>query len=169
MSDKELYDRIEAYFNAHNFNAQLLSYGACGIRNFESDNNTTTIEYVKVSLESLLKAYKTTRSQIKHLDDWIKEGSVRIPKVSSSNNHDILQQEEILVEPWKIKSYYISHTLTSHYHLHPKLVDTDDGGVEYTFLCPICYKEYKVGKCYKLSITAGINFGNYQRITELES
>ena len=62
LSDKERYDRIEAYFNAHNFNAQLLSCGACGICNFESDNDTATIEYVKVSLESLPNVYKMTRS-----------------------------------------------------------------------------------------------------------
>ena len=69
LSDKERYNRIESYFNAHNFNAQLLSCGACGIRNFESENHTATIEYVKVSLESLPKAYEMSSSQVKHLDD----------------------------------------------------------------------------------------------------
>ena len=81
MSDKEQYEILEAYFNAHNFNAQLLSYGACGIRNFESDNDTATIKYVKVLLESLPKAYEMTSSQIKCIDNWIKESSIRIPKV----------------------------------------------------------------------------------------
>ena len=99
LSDKECYDRIEAYFNAHNFNAQLLSCGACGIRNFESENDTATIEYLKVSLESLPKAYEISSSQVKRLDDWIKEGPITIPTVSSSFNNIISQQEEIQVEP----------------------------------------------------------------------
>ena len=107
-------------------------------------------------------------SQVKRLDDWIKVGPITIPTVSSSFNNITSQQEEVQVEPWRIKSYYLSDTLQCYYHLHPELVDIDDGGVEYTFLCPRCYKEYKEDKCYKLSIAAGIDFGNYQRITELE-
>ena len=79
LSNKEQYNIIESYFNV-----QLLSCGACGICNYESDNDTATIEYIKVSLESLPKAYEMTSSQMKRLDDWIKEGSVRILTVSSS-------------------------------------------------------------------------------------
>lgn len=35
LTDKELYNRIESYFKAHNFSASLLSCGAYGIREFE--------------------------------------------------------------------------------------------------------------------------------------
>ena len=34
LSDKELYDRIESYFKAHNFSSPLFSCGACGIQEF---------------------------------------------------------------------------------------------------------------------------------------
>ena len=58
LSDKEIYDRIESYFKAHNFSASLFSCGACGIREFESENESASIQYTKVTLESLPKVYK---------------------------------------------------------------------------------------------------------------
>ena len=89
LIDKELQNRIESYFKAHNFDTSLLSCGACGIRNYESENDTASIKYTRVSLESLLKVYAITTYQMKNLDDWMKEGVVTIPKGYSSNNENI--------------------------------------------------------------------------------
>ena len=97
----------------------------------------------------------------------MKEGPVTIPKVYSSNNNNISQQKEIQAELWRIKSYYKSDELRCYYHLHPELVDVDNAGNEYTFLCPRCYKFHKNNTCYKLSIAAGVDFGNYYRIDGL--
>ena len=63
-----------------------------------------------------------------------------------------------------MKSYYKSDKLRCYYHLHPELVDVDNVGNESTFFCPRCYKAYKNDTCYKLSISAGVYFGNYHRI-----
>ena len=167
LSDKELYSRIESYFKAHNFNTSLLSCGACGIRNFESENDTASMKYTRVFLESLPEVYKMNSYQKKNLDDWINKGIITIPKVYNSNNDNISQQEEIQVEPWRIKSYYKSDKLGYHYHLHPELIDVDNSGKESTYFCPRCYKSYEDNTCYKLSIAAGVDFGNFHRINGL--
>ena len=91
MTDKELYNWIESYFKAHNFDTSLLSCGACGICNFELQNDTASIKYTRVSLESLPKVYEITSSQMKNLNDWMKEGLVTISKGYSSNNDNISQ------------------------------------------------------------------------------
>ena len=125
------------------------------------------MKYTRVSLELLLEVYKMTNYQKKNLDDWMKEGLVTIPKEYNYDDDNILQQEVIQVEPWRIKSYYKSDKLRCYYHLHPELVDTDNTGNESTFLCPRCYKSYEDDTCYKLSIAAGVDFGNYHRINGL--
>ena len=99
LSNKELYSRIESYFKAHNFNTSLLSCGACGIRNFESENDTASMKYTRVFLESLPEVYKMNSYQKKNLDDWINEGLVTILKEYNCNNENISQQEVIQVEP----------------------------------------------------------------------
>ena len=47
------------------------------------------------------------------------------------------------------------------------MVNVDNVRNESTFLFPRCYKAYENNKCYKLSIFAGIDFGNYHRIIDL--
>ena len=106
LTDKELYNRIESYFKAHSFSASLLSCGACCIREFELENDTTSIQYTKVTLESLLEVYKMNSIDQKKLGDWIAEGPITIPKVDSNNDNDNPEEEEFLVEPWRIMSFY---------------------------------------------------------------
>ena len=65
LTDKELYNQIESYLKTHNFDILLLSCGACGIRNFELQNNTVSIKYIRVSLELLPNVYVMTTYQIK--------------------------------------------------------------------------------------------------------
>ena len=69
FTNKELYDLIELYFKAHKFDTLLLICRACGIRNFQSENDTTSINCKKVSLQSLRKVCKMTIYQKKNLDD----------------------------------------------------------------------------------------------------
>ena len=54
-----------------------------------------------------------------------------------------------------------------YYQLYPELVDIDNAGNEYTFLCLRCYKAYKNDICYILSISTSVDFGNYHRINNL--
>ena len=42
-----------------------------------------------------------------------------------------------------MKYYYKSDELRLYYYLYLELVDVDNAGNEYTFLCPRCYKAYK--------------------------
>ena len=167
LTDKELYNRIESYFKAHNFSTSLLSCGACGIREFESENDTASIQYTKVTLESLPEVYKMNSIDKKKLHDWIAEGPITIPKVDSNNDNDNSEEEEILVEPWRIMSFYKSDDSNFYYYLHPELVNKNNTEKESTYLCPRCYKAYKNDTCYKFSIAAGIDFGNFHRINGL--
>ena len=167
LTDKELYNQIESYFKAHNFSTSLLSCGACGIREFESENDTASIQYTKVTLESLPEVYKMNSIDKKKLHDWIAEGPITIPKVDSNNDNDNSEEEEILVEPWRIMSFYKSDDSNFYYYLHPELVNKNNTEKESTYLCPRCYKAYKNDTCYKFSIAAGIDFGNFHRINGL--
>lgn len=103
----------------------------------------------------------------KKLGDWIAEGPITIPKVYSNNNNTNPEEEEFLVEPWRIMSFYKSDDLNFYYYLYPELVNKNNSGKETTYLCPRCYKSYENDTYYKLSIAAGIDFGNFRRINGL--
>ncbi|KAL3931624.1 MAG: hypothetical protein SGBAC_011222 [Bacillariaceae sp.] len=154
LTDKELYAVSEKFYKAHDFNARMYSCGTCGIRQFESVNESATIEYHKVVLESLPDVYKYSEEADAKLFDLI--------------HRRLHEQETSPLKPWKMISYYTSEKLECTFHLHPELVEKDGNGKEFTLVCPRCWKAINNGTAYKLSVAMGVDFGNWQRVSGLE-
>ena len=169
LSDKELVDLIETYFQAHDFNAAFYGCGACGIRQLESNYGSASIEYNKVHLSNLSqKHYRLTAKEESDLEEMQAKGPIEIEVPGDSDEEaESCHFDQVKLEPWKIKSYYRSSDDNCLYHLHQELISRDDSNKEYTMFCPRCYKAHLSGECYKLSIAAGVDFGNYKRVKGL--
>jgi len=68
--------------------------------------------------------------------------------------------------PWQIKSVY-KNASGILYHLHPELADIDEHGIESIKVCATCIMKLKK-RIPPLSIAAGIDFGYYRRLKDLE-
>jgi len=71
------------------------------------------------------------------------------------------------LQAWKVKSVYEARSGIL-YHLHPELVDIDEAGIESVRLCPTCLSKLKGKEKPPLSIAAGIDFGYYWQLKDLE-
>ena len=67
----------------------------------------------------------------------------------------------------KLRSAYDSDTLSTTFHLHPELVDTDTNQEEFTFLCQSCHKACCQGSKSEApsnSIASGVDLGDAKRL-----
>ncbi|CAJ1966338.1 unnamed protein product [Cylindrotheca closterium] len=133
LSEDELQEIIKRYVDAYSFCSELLACGACGIRQYESDNSSATIKYHQVRLSQLPHVYRYDAAQHLRLDQMKEKGLLQIPDVSGTRR--------IAIEPWKAVSHFVSPEDGATYHLHPELVtlvhnDKGEACAAYTNLCP---------------------------------
>jgi len=70
--------------------------------------------------------------------------------------------------PWKVCSLYEA-TDGIFYHLHPELVDVErNSGIASVKVCPTCLKQLQQKHLPRLSIAAGVDFGYYRRLENLQ-
>jgi len=166
LDSKELYKLFDTFYKRHSFTENSLwSCGMCGIRELQSKEVSHPSKcYRRIILENLTETEKKliqyTEDQEEKFQTLVGRGSVLVPADASENNN-------LEIKPWEAISYYEHHDVSSEcvrYHLHRELVDVDSDGKTGTWLCPTCYKQLNKGMKPKLSITAGVDFGNFGRI-----
>ena len=157
LSDDELLETIQNFYNDHSFtDLNLVSCGACGIREYESRN----IKYQKVMLKELPSEFRYNVTDEQKLQTVVDQGEV------TGDYNGI----PYTLKPWNGISYYVDYTSESFtkYHLHPELVTQSPKKETYTMFCPICYKALQKGIPSKFSIAKGGDFGKFHRIAGLD-
>ena len=132
LSNEELYERIESFFETHAFGANLYSCGACGIREYESNQENCKKIYKRFNVTELPSVYRYSVQQLQRLQQLKAKGPI---KVCASDG------TEFKMEPWKIISYFECPHSGDVYHLHPELVETENAnnnGIQCssTMICP---------------------------------
>ena len=155
LSSQELINLVSRFSGRHSFtDTALLSCGACGFRDMQSPR----VKYCEWSLDGL-GVLKYNQLDCDKLNCLIEKGGFTIPVDE--------ERRQKFICPWKFISYY--KTINGDFdHLHPVLVDIDSntGGIS-TTLCSTCYGKISRGLIPRLSIAAGVDFGNPSRIKEL--
>ena len=159
LSDDELHSILDTFLRRHCYTQpNLYSCGACGLRQFERDEEPR-LKYERCSLddENLTTLLYTEKEHQDFLQYKLTRGSkLQIPLDDSGklNNVDV----------WKAISVY-TDSQDHFWHLHPELVHKDPHtGKETTMLCPDCMDSLKHRKRPKLSIASGLDFCNYSRL-----
>ena len=147
---------VDEFIQHHGRQANLLSCGLCGMREYEK---TTQGEYKQVEINNLPDCVKLSEEQT---SDFNKAKAEPPVPVYSDSSHNVKH-----VHLWKAKSVYEHREENGDitcYHLHPELVETDDG-IAKTCVCPACYKSvFENGQPAKFSIARGVDFGSYFRL-----
>jgi len=159
LSDQELGNLIKKFSMNHSYtNGNLYACAACGIRQLEQLH--PKIEYVSIQLNNaLLKSLQYTDDQKNGFCNEQQLHGLQVP----CND----QGHFMTLHAWKVKSVYEARS-GIFYHLHPELIDIDEAGIESVHLCPTCFSKLEGGKKPQLSIAAGIDFGYYRWLKDLE-
>jgi len=159
LSDEELGNLIKKFSINHSYtDGNLYACGACGMRQLEQLH--PKIEYVSIPLmNDLFKSLQYTDDE---KNGFCNEQQLHELQVPCDD-----QGHFMTLHAWKVKSVYEARSGIL-YHLHPELVDIDEAGIESVRLCPTCLSKLKESKKPPLSIAAGIDFGYYRRLKDLE-
>ena len=164
LTDEELEAMLRKFAEDHTYtNANLMSCGACGIREFERPAGPK-LEYKTMMLDATNPSaaiFQYTDEEKIHFQSEMANSSVVIPIDEIDN-----QWCQKTVEVWKAKSVFVKEETdgsTSLWHLHPELVEPC-GSFYCTKLCPHCADQANKNKRPKLSIAAGVDFGYYKRL-----
>jgi len=161
LTDQELGSLIKKFQNNHSYtDGNLYACACCGYRQLEQLE--PKIEYTCIKItdnEPLLKVLHCNESQTRALHNEQQLCGLHIP--SDDNGHFTT------IHPWKVWSVY-QMTSGIFYHLHPELVDIDQFHNPSICVCPTCMTKLKKKIIPPLSIAAGIDFGHYGWIKNLE-
>jgi len=160
LSDEELGKIIKKYNMNHSYTeGNLYACAACGMRQLEQLQ--PKIEYLSIPLKhAWLEPLKYTDDEKKAYRDAQEMLGLQVP-------HDG-EGHFMRLHAWKVISVYENMFDDNLYHLHPELVDVDEAGIESIRICPTCLSKLKAKEKPPLSIAAGIDFGYYRRVKDLE-
>lgn len=166
LTETELTSLIRNFYNTHSYTkGNLLSCGCCGIRLLEQDKLKDQAQAVQVQYQKM-KLTELSVLKYEEMDEYLLQKNKQHPPIvvpaNASGDQMVLHKEDFY-------SRYRS-PLHGNYHLHPELVQQDDNGCEFVYVCPTCHscltgkkKKKPNPKIPPLSIAAGIDFGNYMR------
>ena len=145
LSDEEIISIIQRFLQAHSYtDCKLFSCGACGKREYESDDTPFT-RFEIGSSTSPLGVLKFSREDEEELVETIADpaNTIQVPT-------DMEWQHMKTIEVWKAKSFWEEQHADgskTYWHLHPELVEEDVKKKGHsTLLCIRCAESIKKQK-----------------------
>ena len=156
LLEMEIASLIEHWGKDHSYVQQnFFACGACGVHQMENPR----VMYRPLMLSSPEPEPLCYRSNEQEIKEFLalaqSTKNVQIP---------LSEYQSGFIDISKVKSVFSADGgFSSLFHLHPELVSETDNGLQ-TMICPNCQKHLLKYNCPPMSISAGVDFGDFTRL-----